>query len=405
MIKTIRFKILLLIVGGLGIGAIGLVTYFNRIYERNAERLTKESIRSAAVAFAEVERTSTELMTASVGAIMRDPEVRAGILAKDPARLLALSQPLYRDWRARFGITHWNYWEAEQAGDMNAKGLRNILRVGTPDMHGDFVERVTLARVARERRLVAGLDLGYTGMVQRVLVPVEDGGRVIGYLELGKEISGFLGQIKKVSGDDYGLLLTKARMDEKKWSTHRAAGNLKNNWADMADLLLASNTTDDEEILQYQGKIADIPDEGLPLEILTKSGKTMARGVFPIHDVSGARVGAVFVLHDITSVYDEMRSGQRQAVLGVVVLMILLAGVFYFVFQVLIVRRLQHMINVATRVVGGEFDLEIVPSAEDEIGTFETLFEQFRMLFVELIGQQSQSHRATGTTGRGPGGR
>jgi hypothetical protein len=56
-------------------------------------------------------------------------------------------------------------------------------------------------------------------------------------------------------------------------------------------------------------------------------------------------------------------------------------------------------------VVGGEFDLEIVPSAEDEIGTFETLFEQFRMLFVELIGQQSQSHRATGTTGRGPGGR
>jgi len=235
-------------------------------------------------------------------------------------------------------------------------------------------------------------------MVQRVLVPVEDGGRVIGYLELGKEISGFLGQIKKVSGDDYGLLLTKSRMDEKKWSTHRAAGNLKNNWADMPELLLASNTTDDEEILQYPGKIADIPDDGLPLEILTKSGKTMARGVFPIHDVSGARVGAVFVLHDITSVYEEMRSGQRQAVLGVVILMVILAGLFYLVFQLLIVRRLEHMIHVATRVVGGEFDLEIVPSADDEIGAFETLFEQFRLLFVELIGQ---AQRGTGTTGRG----
>ena len=194
MIKSIRFKILLLIVGGLGIGAIGLVSYFNRIYERNAERLTKESIRSASAAFAEVERTSTELMSASIAAVMRDPEVRAGVLARDPARLLALSQPLYRDWRGRFGITHWNYWELEQAGDMNAKGLRNILRVGTPDMHGDFVERITLARVARERRLVSGLDLGFTGLVLRVLVPVEEGGRSIGYLELGKEISGFLGQ-------------------------------------------------------------------------------------------------------------------------------------------------------------------------------------------------------------------
>ncbi len=398
MIKTIRFKILLLIVGGLGLGAIGLVSNFNRIYERNAERLTKESIRSAAVAFEEVERTSTELMSASIAAVIRDPEVRAGILARDPARLLAISQPLYRDWRGRFGITHWNYWEAELAGDMNAKGLRNILRVGTPDMHGDFVERITLARVARERRLVSGLDLGYTGMVLRVLVPVEDAGRSIGYLELGKEINGFLGQIKKVSGDEYGLLLSKSRMDEKKWSTQRITAGLKNNWADMPDLLLANNTSDDDDILQYSGKITDIPEEGLPLDIVAKGSKTLARGVFPIHDVSGAKVGAVFVLHDISGVYEEMRSGQRQAVLGVVVLMFVLAGLFYLVFQLLIVRRLQHMIHVATRVVGGEFDLEIVPSADDEIGTFETLFEQFRMLFVELIGQ---AQRGTGTTGRG----
>jgi HAMP domain-containing protein len=398
MLKTIRFKILLLIIGGLSIGAIGLVLYFNQIYERNADRLTKESIRSATVAFAEANRASTELMAASISAVMRDPEVKAGVISRDPARLLTLSQPLYRDWRGRFGITHWNYWEPEQAGDMNAKGLRNILRVGTPDMHGDFVERITLARVAREHRLISGLDLGFTGMVQRVLVPMEDGGRTIGYLELGKEISSVFNQMKKVSGDEYGLLLTKGRMDEKKWVTQRGAAGQRNNWADMPDLLLASNTSDDDSIFQYSGKIADLPDEGIPLQIVTKGDKVLARGVFPFEDVSGAKVGAVFVLHDITSVYEDMRSGQRQAVLGVAVLMIILAVLFVLVFQLLIVRRLQRMIQVATRVVGGEFDLEIVPSADDEIGSFETLFEQFRMLFVELIGQTQQ--RATGTTGR-----
>jgi hypothetical protein len=42
-------------------------------------------------------------------------------------------------------------------------------------------------------------------------------------------------------------------------------------------------------------------------------------------------------------------------------------------------------------VVGGEFELEIVPSADDEVGAFEVLFEQFRLLFVELIGQAQQS--------------
>jgi HAMP domain-containing protein len=400
MIRSIRFKIIVLIVAGFGIGAFGLALYFDRIYESNTERISKDSIRSAAVAFAEVERTSTELMSASVMALTRDPEVRAAILSRDSGRLLVLSQPIFRDLRGRFGITHCNYWETEQPGDMNPKGLRNILRVGTPEMHGDFVERTTLARVAREHRLVTGLDLGFTGVVLRVLTPVEESGGTIGYVEVGKEIGGFLDQIKKVSGDDYGLLLSKSRMDAKKWATQRKTAGLRDNWNDMPDLLLADNTSDDNSIFQFAGKVADLPEEGTSLGILSKGGKTLARGVFPINDAGGTRVGALFVLRDITAVYEDMRSGQRQAVLGVAALMVVLGILFFLVFQVLILRRLQRMIQVATRVVGGEFDLEIVPSADDEIGAFETLFEQFRMLFVELIGQAQRAAGATGHDAR-----
>jgi len=398
MLKTIKFKMLVLVVGGLGLGAIGLSWYFNRIYERTSERITRESVRAAAADFAEVSRTSAELMTAATDALVRDPELRAGLAAKDPARLLVTSEPLYREYRTRYGITHWNYWEPEQANETNPRGLRNILRVGTPAMHGDFVERETLARVARERKPVIGLDLGYTGMVLRVLVPVEEGGRIIGYLELGKEIAGFLSSIKKVSGDEYGLLLAKARLEEKKWVTQRATAGARNNWADMADLVLAQNTADDDDLVQYHGKIADLPDDGQTLEIVNKGSRTLARGVFPIRDVAGNKAGAVFVLHDITTVYDEMRAGQRQAMLGVAVLMLLLGLVITLAFQFLVARRLERMIHVATRVVGGEFELEVVPSADDEIGAFETLFEQFRLLFVELIGH---AQRASGTSGQG----
>jgi len=397
MLKTIKFKMLVLVAGGLGLGAIGLSWYFNRIYERTSERITRESIRSAAASFAEVERTSIELMGASMEALTRDPELRAGLAARDPARLMLSVEPIFREFRRRYGITHMNFWEPEQAGETNPKGLRNILRVGTPAMHGDFVERETLARVARERKQVAGLDLGFTGMVLRVLMPVEEGGRIIGYAELGKEIGGFLKAIKNVSGDEYGLLLAKGRMDEKKWSTQRAAVGAPNNWGDMPDFLLAQNTTDDDALVQYTGRVSDLPDGGQPLEIVSKGAKTMSKGVFPIRDVAGTKVGAVFVLHDITAVYDEMKSGQLQAIAGVVVLMTLLAALIIVVFQLLVVRRIQHMIKVATRVVGGEFDLQIVPSADDEIGAFETLFEQFRLLFVELIGH---AQRATGTSGR-----
>jgi HAMP domain-containing protein len=94
-----------------------------------------------------------------------------------------------------------------------------------------------------------------------------------------------------------------------------------------------------------------------------------------------------------------MRAAQRQALVAIAALMVVLGAVLAGVFQLLVVRRQRRMTAVATRVVGGEFELEIVPSADDELGEFETLFEQFRMLFVELIGQAQQ--RATGTDGRG----
>lgn len=397
MFKTIKFKMLVLVAGGLTFGAVGLSWYFNLIYKRTADRITRESILRASSDFAEITRTSGEVMGAAMAALTRDPELRAGLAARDPARLLMTSEALYREYRGRYGITHWNYWEPEQAGETNPRGLRNVLRVGTPAMQGDFVERETLARVAREHQPVVGLDLGFTGMVLRALVPVEEGGKIIGYLELGKEIAGFLNAIKGVSGDEYGLLLLKSRLDEKKWATQRTTAGHRNNWGDMPDQVLAQNTTDDDALVQYQGRIADLPEDGQPLELVSKGARTLARGVFPIRDVAGTIVGAVFVLHDVTALYDEMRLNQRQAVMGVVALMALLAALIIAVFQVLVVRRINRMVDVATRVVGGEFDLEVVPSAEDEIGTFETLFEQFRLLFVELI---DRARRATGTTGR-----
>jgi HAMP domain-containing protein len=399
MIRTIKFKMLVVIAVCLGAGALRLAWYQNQAYEESAARLTRESIQGAAATFAGLERSSTDLMTASVGALGHDPELRAAMAARDPARALAVSQALYRDYRVRFGITHWNYWEPESSGDMSAKGLRNILRVGTPDMHGDFVERVTLARVARERRLVTGLDLGYTGLVLRVLSPVEEGSQLLGYLELGKEIGTFLREMKQTSGYDYGLLVEKSRMDQKKWSTTKQALGVRNNWEDMPGVLLAENTTADNAIFDYRGTIAGLPDAGLPLGIVSKDGRSLARGVFPIRDVAGEKVAALFVLRDVTAAHEEMRAAQRQALVAIAALMVVLGAVLAGVFQLLVVRRLRRMTAVATRVVGGEFELEIVPSADDELGEFETLFEQFRMLFVELIGQAQQ--RATGTDGRG----
>jgi HAMP domain-containing protein len=51
----------------------------------------------------------------------------------------------------------------------------------------------------------------------------------------------------------------------------------------------------------------------------------------------------------------------------------------------LVFRRLHHIIKVATRVVGGDYESEIRVGSDDEVGQLEQLFEQFRRVFVDLL--------------------
>jgi hypothetical protein len=401
MFGTIKFKMIVLIAACLGLGALAVTWRFERAYQDNVSLLSREAIRGAAAAFGDLERTNTDLMAASLGMFLRDPAVAPAVAARDHDRLVELSAPTFKEMKARYGLTNWNWWALEEAPA--PKGLRNIARVQMPEKHGDMVERTATQRIAAERKLVTGLDLGFTGLALRALLPVQLDGAVVGYVEWGMEIKTFLERMKKLSGNDYGLVVEKASMNQKMWSSTKAHLGDRDNWGDMPDLLLVQNTAGDPEIFQHTGGIADVPEEGQALEVVTKNGRSLSRGVFPVHDMAGKKVGAIFVLQDITALHQELSASRRHAVATMVVLMLALALVIIGVFQYLVVRRLERMTQVATRVVGGEYELQVVPAADDEIGAFETLFEQFRTLFVELLGRAEAQEGDAGRRGAGGG--
>lgn len=400
MFRTIKFKMIILIVAALGLGAFAVTWRFEAVYEDNVALLSREAIQGAAAAFNDLERTNTDLMAAALGVFLNDPAIAPAVAARDHERLVALSTAVFTDFKARYGLTNWNWWELQPAGETAPKGLRNIARVQLPEKYGDMVVRTATQRIAAEQKLVTGLDLGFTGLALRALLPVKQDGNVVGYVEWGMEIKTFLERMKKLSGNEYGLVVDKSAMNREQWASTKAHLGDRDNWDDMPELLLVQNTAGDSDIFRHSGTIADVPEHGQALEIVSKDGRTLSRGVFPVHDMAGRTVGGIFVLRDITSLHAEMSESRRHAVVTMVVLMLVLALVIIGVFQLLVVRRLQRMTLVATRVVGGEFDLQVVPAANDEIGAFETLFEQFRTLFVEVLGQV-QGGQGTGSRSAG----
>ena len=174
-------------------------------------------------------------------------------------------------------------------------------------------------------------------------------------------------------------------MDRKFWADSSAMWKRRDNWDDNANFVVADKTTANDAIIQFQGDLATVPAQGEVLEYLRNGNSVLVRGIFPIHDAEGNSVGAMFVVRDISGFYLSMRHAQNVLVLltalsltiGIVLVLTLLDR--------LVFPRLNHIIVVATRVVGGDYEAEIRVSSDDEVGQFEQLFEQFRRVFVDLL--------------------
>ncbi|HEY5284283.1 MAG TPA: hypothetical protein VIM14_15940, partial [Polyangia bacterium] len=111
---------------------------------------------------------------------------------------------------------------------------------------------------------------------------------------------------------------------------------------------------------------------------------------FPIYDAVGTPIGGIFLRHDITALYQGMHRVQTNAIVAIALLMVLLSVAMAVMLNRLVFLRLKRTMEVATRVVGGEFSKQIVPVSDDEVGKLELLFEQFRGIFVGVVDDLSK---------------
>jgi hypothetical protein len=307
-----------------------------RIAATTSDVIASAAVGAASETFLELVRTSTEELAAILGSLADDGELTDAVASRDSRRLLAAAGPRFHELRLHHGLTHWNYWEPEQPGE--PKALRNVIRLGTPTLRGDLVERETLARVAREKALVSGLELGYTGFVLRVLAPVRQGDRVVGYVELGRDVGTLLGEMKRRTGDDFALVLDKRRIDPRRWASARAARGERNDWADRDDLVLVRNPTLGDSVLAAAVLPDALPDGGKPLGVHREGARTFAHAAFPIHDAAGQKVGAVYVFRDVTAVAARARALRREGLAAVAFVVALAAAACGAAFEWLVVR-------------------------------------------------------------------
>ena len=386
----IQTKVLATLFACLAAGVCGILILMQYSFARNTQALALEAVTGSQKLFSILEAREISKMTAVSDALLMDTQVRDALAAKDRGRLLELTAPLYTKLKSE-GITNWMFHTP-------APNMAVLLRLHNPAQFGDKLNRYVDKEVVRTDALVSGNELARAGFAERIIRPVPDAkGGIAGYVEFGEELGQFIHAMKTQTGNDYGLLLSKKFLDRKLWADSSGIWKRRDNWNDNANFVVADKTTASENILRFSGDLSAVPAQGLVLDRYKDGDSYFVRGIFPIHDAAGNTAGAMFVVHDITAVYTAMR--QTEKILLLVILVCLLIGttLVLLLLNKLVFKRLKHIIRIAGRVVGGDFETEIKVSAMDEVGQLEELFEQFRQVFVstleQVTGMEEKSER------------
>jgi hypothetical protein len=362
------------------------------IFEGNLEDAAMSTLQAAADGFAAQERSEIEKLTATLDVLLADDRLREAFVRRDREKLLALAKPLFATMSERDRITHWYFIEPEPDRTV-------FLRVHRPELFGDRVDRVTMQRAIDTRDLGAGKELGQTAFALRAVRPWFHDGKLLGYVELAEEIDHFLGAMKSRTGDDYGLLVKKKFLDEKAWA--RILGPRANTWNDRPDVVVVDTTTFTDGIIDYAGDIERIADRGESLGEALRGERAFIRGIFPLRDAAGRKVGGLFVLHDFTRHHAALRAGLLQAFLALLGISVAVALVVAWLARRLVfarLARLRRQLEEEALAEGLPPSRVVAAPSDDELGRLEALFR--RVLFPSRGHQEPDGGAPRGAAGR-----
>jgi PAS domain S-box-containing protein len=265
-------------------------------------------------------------LAAALLPIASDVTVQKALREGDAARLLAGWQPAFETLRRENNITHFYFSDTNRIC---------LLRLHNPEMHGDLISRFTATEAERTGRTVSGIELGKMGtFTLRVVRPVFEGTRLVGYVELGKEIEDALRILNTRPGVQLAAAIYKKNLNREAWENSMRLLGREADW---------NRLTHNVIIYATQGRLPDAFASMVDHEAedhtgdeatreLVFNGKNWRVSSTPLLDASGKDVGDLLVMYDITA---KKAAFARLLVLGETAGGVLLALLLSFIYVLL----------------------------------------------------------------------
>ncbi|MCP5124064.1 MAG: PAS domain S-box protein [Gammaproteobacteria bacterium] len=238
--------------------------------------------------------------------------LKQALAQEDAARLQADWMEVFGRLRAEHNVTHFYFISRDRTC---------LLRLHLPQLRGDRINRHTALEAERTGKTAWGVEIGRTGVLTlRVVKPVFEGDRLVGYVELGKEIEPLLATLRSPDkhASVYAILLHKEHIDQASWETGMRMMGRKADWGLLPHYVVEFMSP--KLTVQALKSILSRPSVGHAHTDTEVGGKVWYTQLDPLRVISGEEVGALLVLHDVTD--SEHAIAHRATILVLVTLFV-----------------------------------------------------------------------------------
>lgn len=350
------------------IAVVGVVAvyYQHKIIEQDAIN----EIRAVERNFLNLKERDTEILSSALEVFVQNQAFKDVYLEKDRVKLYNYGQPLFQNLKNKYGITHFYF--------ILPDGYC-FLRLHDKDIYGDLITRFTFWKARDTEEAASGIELGKTAFALRVVMPYYNGNELIGYVEFGEEINHFLEILKGKTNNEFTIIADKKHLDREKWKSVTQVAGLRDNWDDLEEHLIISDTTEGK--MEAAGKffteenLERIEEGETVLERMQSEDKTFAGGGFEIIDAGGRHAGAILSLINIT---DQLGIAQKAefTTIGAIIILLITALSISFFFSRSISIPITKLKSAVLEIGKGKLDAKVVIKSKDEIGELSAFFNK-----------------------------
>ncbi|NOY13475.1 MAG: PAS domain-containing protein, partial [Deltaproteobacteria bacterium] len=322
--QRLTLKILLPMSFGVLILLILFVAIIFWSLDREIQTNLNNKIADIDVSFQHMLDQQVQIMRIQLEQLAQSTELQQLMQQHDRSGLLAAAEPTFEKFLKPLQVSHLYFLNPDQTV---------FLRVHNPSRYGDLITRHTLQQAVTTQKTTHGVELGPLGtFTLRTVLPWVHNGKLLGYLELGKEIDLLIKNFFQYNKTALTLTIDKRFLKREQWEIGvRMLGKNNADWNLLPDKVVVQTSIpamlpEILKILQEQQRNPDKPIE------LTFAGRKYRGRLQPLSDSAHHQIGEFLVLLDVT---DTLTDYMRTVSIAVFLYLLATGGFLFFITSIL----------------------------------------------------------------------